>query len=358
MANCFWRPLHRRRRSSRRADRSEKHRDLRRHWMSGTYTCQSKSRTLTRTFIAWPATGSARSSSRPHRTPGASSRSSCLRRSRASTATALRTRPKRVEDELAPFSDALRRGRPRRVSRTPWCGRRGIRSCFLCSSRSRCSWWLSRKVDKHTTNADTAPIAVDSFGVAAIRAWCGQRISRYARLLRRRPGRGLAAHPPLRGSSRPCAVPVRALLPRPVRTEGDKARIGEPVRCAYWPGELIKRITDVELARLLEFEVVSQNLGIERCILVQRGSYKFSLCGNGTDVALVTNYLTYLCPRRRWRPAETLLVRQLHRHIIDGVRGALFRANALTHPAVSPSGWPPRGSRGDVAWTSHSSSRR
>jgi hypothetical protein len=49
---------------------------------------------------------------------------------------------------------------------------------------------------------------------------------------------------------------LRAVLPRPLGTEGDKTRVGERVRCIYHESDLIKRITVVEPARLLQFEVV------------------------------------------------------------------------------------------------------
>ena len=119
---------------------------------------------------------------------------------------------------------------------------------------------------------------------------------------------------------------LRAFLPHPVRTDGPKTWVGERVRCAYREGDLVKRITAVEPGRLLQFEVVEQDLGIEGCVLVQSGSYRFSPRDGGTDVALVTNYRAFLRPRHLWRPLEALLVRRLHRHVLDGVRAVLRRA--------------------------------
>ena len=51
------------------------------------------------------------------------------------------------------------------------------------------------------------------------------------------------------------AFPLRVLLPAPVRTEGDKSRVGETVRCAYTNGALAKRITaaDAETENTQEF---------------------------------------------------------------------------------------------------------
>jgi hypothetical protein len=130
---------------------------------------------------------------------------------------------------------------------------------------------------------------------------------------------------------------LRAFLPCPLGTEGDKTRVGAQVRCVYRESDLVKRITLVEPARLLQFEVVEQNLGIEGCVLTQGGSYQFFPCGDGTDVALVTEYRAFLHPRHLWRPVEALLVRSLHRHILGAVRAALLPASSLTPAALSPS---------------------
>jgi len=147
---------------------------------------------------------------------------------------------------------------------------------------------------------------------------------------------------------------LRAFLRRPVRTEGDKTRVGEQVRCTYSGGDLVKLITAIEPVRLLHFEVVEQNLGIEGCVRVQGGSYRCSPCGDGTFVVLVTNYRAYLHPRFLWRPLEALLVRQLHHHLLNGVRVDLLRPGALARSASSPD----QSSPGGVQCTSHSCSHR
>ena len=67
---------------------------------------------------------------------------------------------------------------------------------------------------------------------------------------------------------------LRAMLPYPIRTEGDKTRVGATVRCAYRGGDLVKRITAIEPPHLLQFEVIEQRLGIEGCILTLGGSYQ------------------------------------------------------------------------------------
>jgi hypothetical protein len=127
---------------------------------------------------------------------------------------------------------------------------------------------------------------------------------------------------------------LRALLPRPVRTEGSKTYVGSTVRCTYSSGEVVKRITAVEPPRLIEFEVIDQRLGIERCARTLAGSYRLLACHDGTDVELVTKYRAYLRPRFLWRPLETLLVRQLHRHILCGIRAAI--PLSAPKPAIRP----------------------
>jgi hypothetical protein len=115
---------------------------------------------------------------------------------------------------------------------------------------------------------------------------------------------------------------LRTLLPHPVRTDGDKTRVGATVHCAYRGGDLVKRITAVEPPHLLQFEVIEQRLGIEGCILTVGGSYQICAKGDVTDVVLTTNYRAYLRPRCLWHPLEALLVSQLHRHILRGVCAA------------------------------------
>ncbi len=152
---------------------------------------------------------------------------------------------------------------------------------------------------------------------------------------------------------------LRVLLPRPIRTEGDKTRIGTKVRCVYKGGDLVKGITRVEAPHLLEFEVVDQRLGIEDCILTLGGSYRICTCGHATDVVLTTNYEACLRPRWLWRPLEALLVGQLHRHILRGVSAAVFHRDPALRPAVAESLKPRCAPPGGLACTVlQSSSRR
>lgn len=117
--------------------------------------------------------------------------------------------------------------------------------------------------------------------------------------------------------------PLRALLPNPLRTDRPKAVVGAVLRCRYEKGELLKRITEVKPPLVLRFEVVGQRLGIEGCITALGGSYEIWPRHNETDVVLFTNYRGHLRPRNLWHPLERFLIRQLHRHILEGMRAAV-----------------------------------
>ena len=116
---------------------------------------------------------------------------------------------------------------------------------------------------------------------------------------------------------------LRALLPVPIRTEGDKTCAGANVQCVYEGGSLIKSITAVEPPHLLEFDVIEQALGVERCVEAIRGSYRITKVGERTEVVLSTLYRAYLRPRWLWRPMEQFLGHVFHRHILNGMRESL-----------------------------------
>jgi hypothetical protein len=128
---------------------------------------------------------------------------------------------------------------------------------------------------------------------------------------------------------------LRILLTAPVRSEGDKSRVGENIRCTYTGGNMVKTIRVVEPPRLLEFDATEQHLGIEGCVVAVKGSYELRSCGNETEVVATTYYRGYLRPRFFWRPFEQLLTHQLHRHILEGMRASLSRPglSAASAPA-------------------------
>ena len=129
--------------------------------------------------------------------------------------------------------------------------------------------------------------------------------------------------------------PLSLLVPRPLRTVGDKTRPGALVRCAYDGGHLVKRIGTVRKPRLIRFDVIEQQLGIERFVTLLGGSYELYSRGAGTEIVLTTRYFGRLRPRRLVRPLEQWLASQLHRHIIDGMRAEIAHAEK---PAYFPAG--------------------
>lgn len=151
---------------------------------------------------------------------------------------------------------------------------------------------------------------------------------------------------------------LRTMLPCPVRTEGDKTRVGATVLCTYRGGDLAKRIITIEPPRRLQFEVIEQRLGIEGCILARGGSYQIEAQANACDVVLITNYRAHLRPRYLWHPLEALLVTELHLHILHGIRAAVRPRSPALGPAVAESPPSPGVPAGVVPCTSHSSSRR
>jgi hypothetical protein len=144
---------------------------------------------------------------------------------------------------------------------------------------------------------------------------------------------------------------LRALLPQPARTEGDKTGVGAIVRCAYTEGDLVKRIVSVEPPYFLQFHVIEQRLGIEGCAVTGSGSYQIHPWGDATEVLLTTNYRAYLHPRFIWRPLEALLLAHLHSHILDGIRRAILLTNGGALAAVPESLTLQRASPRGLAWT-------
>jgi len=114
---------------------------------------------------------------------------------------------------------------------------------------------------------------------------------------------------------------LRWFLPAPIRTRGEKTRVGAVIECEYENGFLEKCITAVEPARSVSFDVRVQKLGIEDCISMDGGSYELLPSDNGgSDVVLMTRYHGHLRPRWLWLRVERLLAHRLHRHILDGMR--------------------------------------
>lgn len=156
----------------------------------------------------------------------------------------------------------------------------------------------------------------------------------------------------------PTPLILRALLTCPIRTEGDKGRVGTMVHCKYVGGHLVKRISGVDAPHCLQFDVIEQRLGIEDCILARGGSYQIYTRDDAVYIKLVTKYHAFLYPRFVWRLLETLLVRQLHNHILRSIRSAVIAVDPALRPA--PASLEPKcvTSGGLSCAVSQSSSRR
>ena len=66
---------------------------------------------------------------------------------------------------------------------------------------------------------------------------------------------------------------LRLLLPRPIRSEGSKAKVGDEARCSYEGGHLLKRITQVDMGRHYGFEIVEQKLAVGGGLTLTGGGY-------------------------------------------------------------------------------------
>jgi hypothetical protein len=132
---------------------------------------------------------------------------------------------------------------------------------------------------------------------------------------------------------------LRMFLPAPVRTQGEKTRVGAIIQCTYDHGYLEKRITAAQSARFVSFDVQVQELGVEDCISMNDGSYEIRGVGDQSEVTLTTRYRGHLRPRWLWRPFERFLAHRLHRHILEGMRVALSQtAPACEVPALDAHG--------------------
>jgi len=115
---------------------------------------------------------------------------------------------------------------------------------------------------------------------------------------------------------------LRALLPHPLRSEGDKRNVGSIVRCTYREGHLLKIITDVDEGRMVAFDVCEQELHIAGGARLLGGSTVIqSVNSLDTRVTLTTRYTL---PGRRvagvrcWISAQ--VTHAFHRHLMEGIR--------------------------------------
>ncbi len=122
---------------------------------------------------------------------------------------------------------------------------------------------------------------------------------------------------------------LRALRLRPLGTKGDKSAVGASILCRYTHGTLMKQITTLKEPYLMRFAVMEQHLGMEDFVAVQSGSYRIRRLGANSEIALTTSYQAYLRPRWFWRRMERLGIRQLHSHILSGMREMILAEIAI-----------------------------
>ncbi|MDA1055661.1 MAG: hypothetical protein O3C40_35140 [Planctomycetota bacterium] len=114
---------------------------------------------------------------------------------------------------------------------------------------------------------------------------------------------------------------LQLALPKPIRSVGNKHRVGEIVRCYYDRGYLVKRISRRTPGRLLAFEVVEQKLHFERDVTLRDGAFEILPApGDRATIVVTTRYQRHLSPRWLWRPVERKVVHTLHGHVLEGMR--------------------------------------
>ena len=114
---------------------------------------------------------------------------------------------------------------------------------------------------------------------------------------------------------------LRMLLPVPIRTEGEKSRVGGETMCLYENGHLLKRTTRIEEGELYEFEVAEQELALGGSMRLSGGRY--TLCqmdGGHTEVAVETRYTSTKWPRWFWQPLERFVCHLFHRFLLRTMR--------------------------------------
>lgn len=114
---------------------------------------------------------------------------------------------------------------------------------------------------------------------------------------------------------------LRMLLPRPLRTVGSKAVVGDQATCLYDGGHLLKRVTVIDKHRLYAFTVVEQKLSVGHGILLTGGSYALrALPGDATELSVTTRYLSGHHPRWLAGPVEAFVCHMFHRHLLTSIR--------------------------------------
>ena len=112
---------------------------------------------------------------------------------------------------------------------------------------------------------------------------------------------------------------LRLVIPEPLGVEGEKSQVGGLVRCVYRSGEIVKHMTALDWPERVSFDVLGQDLGIEKMLVVRGGSYWIEDDGEMCRVRLATRYTAFMRPRWLWRPVERWLMGMLHLHILTSM---------------------------------------
>ena len=114
---------------------------------------------------------------------------------------------------------------------------------------------------------------------------------------------------------------LRLLLPVPIRTEGDKKRVGDEALCHYERGHLVKRTTRIREPELYEFEVAEQALAVGGTMRLSGGRYVLTeIAPDETEVAVETRYISTKWPRWFWRPLERFVCHMFHRFLLRSMK--------------------------------------
>jgi hypothetical protein len=123
------------------------------------------------------------------------------------------------------------------------------------------------------------------------------------------------------GLDEPPPLYLRLLLPRPIRTQGDKSAVGDQATCLYQGGHLLKQLTTIDPQRLYEFKVVEQHLVIGGGVRLCGGYYALrELAGGDTELSIMTGYISQNRPRWLVRPVEEAVCHLFHRHLIGAIK--------------------------------------
>jgi len=131
-------------------------------------------------------------------------------------------------------------------------------------------------------------------------------------------------------------------LPKPIRSEGNKQREGEIVRCFYNCGTICKRISEVRPARKLSFDVVEVVMRSENYANLKDGSFEIEPVGTRQSrITLTTRYERKLTPAWIWELIERQVIHTLHGHVLEGMRRRAEHEQPPEKPQDEPPYEPP-----------------